>query len=94
MFAQIIAAVALSVIPAPSHIGEYNLVTGVTHPNEDEIGWNCFTDGNKSCGNEGVVKARGFDRAGVCVWYKDAVVNHGRYVMCKSGAVYVRNWSR
>lgn len=78
---------------SPSRVGSYRLVVDApVHPNEDELGWNCFVDGNGWCGYS-IVRATGFVRRGwtvTCVWVDGEVVNGGRYVMCDDGSVYVK----
>lgn len=81
----------------PSRIGAWKITPRSTkdHPlNEDEWGWNCFTDGNGECGTHLMRKARGFitpDQSSAmpddrCITYSD----FPNYVMCADGRSYRR----
>lgn len=81
----------------PSRIGDWKITPRSTdaHPlNEDEDGWNCFTDGNGICGGYLMRKARGFITpeqgkampSDLCITYAD----YPNYVMCGDGRAYRR----
>lgn len=76
---------------APVKVGQYVLITDTPDfPQEDEIGWNCYIDGNGRCGSHGARKARGFARPGwhvECRYYLDS----RWYVMCSDGAVFMHS---